>query len=152
MNHTEELQHIFEASLRRVADKLQGGNVSEPLTDLFICPNPETGEFSVLDDNHAVLDSVAVESWHDSEELNEEAELEISETILKALVAQMAEEGVFDKISLQKPFSVVMADGEMETLAELYLVDDDTVSLDENLLKQVDQELNDFFKQLMSNF
>jgi len=40
----------------------------------------------------------------------------------------------------------------METLAELLLIDDEQLLLDDDFLKNMDEELDDFFKQLMSDF
>ena len=49
-----------------------------------------------------------------------------------------------------KPFSFVLVDDEKETVAELLLIDDeDTLLLSDELLKGLDEELDDFLKKLL---
>jgi hypothetical protein len=43
----------------------------------------------------------------------------------------------------------VLVDEEHETVADLLLVDDDTMLLNDGLLKGLDEELDDFLKQLL---
>ena len=52
-------------------------------------------------------------------------------------------------MSILKPYSFVLEDDDRENLCELYLVDDDTVIIDEELMKGLDKDLDDFFAQLM---
>jgi len=49
------------------------------------------------------------------------------------------------------PFSFVLIDDERETLCDLYLVDDDQMLLDTELLKGLDKELNDFLANLLKD-
>ena len=151
MGHLENLRSAFQRAIRSALDKLQNEKSGEPVTDLFLYPNPESGEFSVLDDDRTPLAKVLVEGWG-TEDVNSEAELEKAEPVLKDIFARLAQQGAFEKIEIQKPFSAVMVDDDMETLAEIFFLDDDAVSLDADLLKQVDKELGDFFRKLMSDF
>ena len=49
-----------------------------------------------------------------------------------------------------KPYSFTLVDGDKETVAELLLVDDDTLLLnDDELLKGLDAELDAFLKDLL---
>ena len=52
-------------------------------------------------------------------------------------------------LSILKPYSFVLVDDDKETLSDLYLVDDETVILDGELLKGLDEELDDFLKKLL---
>jgi uncharacterized protein YaaN involved in tellurite resistance len=54
-------------------------------------------------------------------------------------------------LNIIKPFSVLMVDEEMETIAELLLIDDDQMLIDDDFLEHMDDELDGFFKQLMSD-
>jgi hypothetical protein len=53
-------------------------------------------------------------------------------------------------MSILKPFSLVLEDDDKETIAELYVVDDDTVIIDEELMAGLDKDLDDFFAKLIS--
>jgi hypothetical protein len=52
-------------------------------------------------------------------------------------------------MSILKPFSLVLEDDDKETVAELYVVDDDTVIIDEELMVDLDKDLDDFFEKLI---
>jgi len=52
---------------------------------------------------------------------------------------------------LLKPYSFVLVDEEKETIADLLLMDDDTMLLSEGLLQGLDEELDAFLKDLLEN-
>ena len=47
----------------------------------------------------------------------------------------MKSKDTFDKLTIMKPFSFVLVDDDKETIAELLLLDDDTLLVNEELLK-----------------
>lgn len=61
----------------------------------------------------------------------------------------MKDGGDFDKLTILKPYSFVLVDEEKETVAELLLVDDDTLLVNDELLKGLDEELDSFLKELL---
>ena len=61
----------------------------------------------------------------------------------------MKNQGAFDKLTIMKPFSFVLVDDDKETIAELLLLDDDTLLVNEELLKGLDEELDAFLKDLL---
>lgn len=73
------------------------------------------------------------------------------ERILSSLLCNMKNEGKFDKLTILKPFSFVLVDDDKETIAELLLMDDDTLLVNEELLKGLDEELDSFLKELLEN-
>ena len=54
-----------------------------------------------------------------------------------------------EHMSILKPYSFVLEDEEKESLAELYVVDDDTVIIDGELMANLDKDLDDFFDKLL---
>ena len=73
------------------------------------------------------------------------------ERILSSLLCNMKNEGKFDKLTILKPFSFVLVDDDRETIAELLLMDDDTLLVNEELLKGLDEKLDSFLKELLEN-
>ena len=61
----------------------------------------------------------------------------------------MKSKDTFDKLTIMKPFSFVLVDDDKETIAELLLLDDDTLLVNEELLKGLDEELDAFLKDLL---
>ena len=71
----------------------------------------------------------------------------VVEPILRAEVEALKESGKLEKLCLMKPYSFVLVDEDKETVAELLLVDeDDTLLLNDELLKGLDEELDDLFE------
>ena len=59
---------------------------------------------------------------------------------------------VVEEMSLMRPFSFVLMDDDRETLQDLYYVDnEETVILDGDLLKNLDEDLDTFLKHLLSD-
>ena len=54
-----------------------------------------------------------------------------------------------EKMSILKPYSFVLEDDEKENVAELYVVDDDTVIIDPELMAGLDEDLNNFLENLL---
>ena len=54
-----------------------------------------------------------------------------------------------EQMSILKPYSFVLEDDDKETIEELYLVDDDIVILNEELMADLDKDLDDFLNKLL---
>lgn len=148
----EALYHSLDRAFRKALEQLEVSESQAAVVDLYLLPNPEAGEFSVIDDEDHLLIKVQVAIWQENyETLDNEAELKECETILTEIVHKVKDEGVFERINILKPFSVLMVDEEMETLAELLLLDDEQYLVDDHFLKHMDEELDEFFKKLMAD-
>ena len=117
------------------------------LTDIHLQVKPESGELLAFNDDMDELTRVVVEQWIDSPEENFYDE---AAAILKQCIAHMRPE--IDKMAVLHPFSFVLIDDERETLYDLYLVDDDEMILDTELLKGLDKDLDDFLSNLLKDY
>ena len=57
----------------------------------------------------------------------------------------------WENVSILKPYSFVLVDDDKETVSDLYLVDDDTMIVDGELLKGLDEDLDGFLKKLLAD-
>ena len=71
---------------------------------------------------------------------------------------EIVKKEIEDMVSICKPAGVIckviletcyLTDEEKETVAELLLIDDDTILVNDELLKGLDKELDDFLKDLL---
>ena len=94
----------------------------------------------------SLLEKTSIEEWmtYDGDDFYENAE-----RILSTLLHNMKNGGDFEKLAILKPYSFVLVDDEKETIAELLLMDDDTLLVNEELLKGLDEELDSFLKELL---
>ena len=106
----------------------------------------EFGRTVYLDDEDKELANTSIEEWMAYEG---NGFYENVERILSSLLCNMKNEGKFDKLTILKPFSFVLVDDDRETIAELLLMDDDTLLVNEELLKGLDEELDSFLKELL---
>ena len=101
----------------------------------------------ILDDEDEELARTIVEDWvdYDGEDFDRE-----SERILKHVLNDMNAEKSFDQLNIMKPYSFVLVDDDCETVSELLLMDDeDTLLIDETLMKGLDEDLNQFLADLL---
>lgn len=117
------------------------------VTDIHLQPNSESGELIIFDDDDQELSRTIINEWveYESDDF-----YTVVEPILRAEVQALKESGKLEKLCLMKPYSFVLVDEDKETVAELLLVDeDDTLLLNDELLKGLDEELDAFLKDLL---
>lgn len=146
MDLGNQSQSMVAAALKKAVDRLAAQGGQGLITDIHLQPVQSTGELLVFDDEDHELARAAVKEWVDSEPETFYSE---AERQLQPLVGKLKEEGLLDKLPLMKPYSFVLVDEEHETIADLLLVDDDTVMLNDGLLKGLDEELDEFLKKLL---
>ena len=138
---------LLENAIKKATSRYNCTCEQPVVTDIHLQVNPNTGNVSLYNDDDEVLASTTIEEWNNSYEGNNfNADME---RFLSGLLNDMKNAGDFDKMSIIKPFSFVLVDEEKETLAELLLMDDDTLMLNDELLKGLDEELDEFLKKLL---
>ena len=135
----------IENALRTAVGRYSGGEETV-VTDIHVQANPVTGELLVFDDEDAELADTTVGEWANYDGTDFYADVE---RVLSSLLNDMKAAGDFDKLALMKPYSFVLVDEERETVAELLLMDDDALLLNDELLKGLDEELDAFLKELL---
>lgn len=116
------------------------------VTDIHLQPNQISGLFIIYNDEDEELANVMIEEWAT---YDEDDFLDVIQPTLRNIIGRIKEAGDLEKITILKPYSFVLVDEEKETVAELLLVDDDTLLVNDELLKGLDQELDDFLKDLL---
>lgn len=114
-----------------------------PLTDILIQINQESGELLIFDEDEVELTRCVVEEWIGNEEedfyTSVQHDLECLLQENKALV---------EDFNILKPYSFVLLDDEKEVIADLYLVDDETLQINSNLMEGLDEDLEKFWQEL----
>lgn len=145
MKATQQTKAQIERAIRKVADKFPAS--AEPvMTDIMLQVKPESGELLAYDDEMEELTRIVVDQWL---EPTEENLYDAASVVIKQCLAHLRPE--IDKMSILHPFTFVLIDEDKETLADLYLVDEDTIMLDTELLKGLDEELNKFLENLLKD-
>ena len=145
MKATDQTLQQLERALRKVTEKFPVTEEASLLTDIHIRVTQDTGEVMVFDDDDQELTRCVVEQWID----NKDDDFYDAATSAFRTVINKHKNSI-DKMSILKPFSLVLEDDDKETVAELYVADDDTVIIDEELMAGLDKDLDDFFAKLIS--
>lgn len=146
MKLSQQSQSLIESAIRKAIGKYTCGCEQTVVTDIHIQPNLNSGEFYLFDDDDEELANVIIEDWLTYEGDNF---YESTERSLQSILCKMKEAGEFDKLTILKPYSFVLVDEDKETIADILLIDDDTLLVDTELLQGLDQELDDFLKELL---
>ena len=145
MKATDQTLQQLERALRKVTEKFPVTEEASLLTDIHIRVTQDTGEVMVFDDDEQELTRCVVEQWIGNTDDN------FYDDAASALrTAINRHKHSIENMSILKPYSLVLEDDDKESIAELYVVDDDTVIIDEELMAGLDKDLDDFFAKLIS--
>lgn len=146
MNATEQTTGQVERAIRKLAQKFacaEGEDVSA-LTDIHFRVSQDSGELVVVDDDDNEITRCVVEQWIDNK--SEQFYRDCAQTLRECL-NRLGE--VAEGLAILKPYSYVLETDEKEHVAELYVVDDDTVIIGGDLMKDLDSDLDTFLDSLM---
>lgn len=144
MKATEQTNQQIERVIRKIAQKFPQNDETSMLTDIHIRVAQETGELMVYDDDDQEITRCIVEQWIDNKDDNFYDSVTL---ILRASLKRDHE--LIDRLGIMKPFSFVLEDDDNESIAELYMADDDTVIIGGDLMKDLDQDLDHFLDDLL---
>ncbi len=148
MKLSQQSLSAIEQAITNALSKFQISAGEEPsvVTDIHLQPNPTSGELFIYDDDDNELASTTIDEWISYEADDFETE---SERILTAVLSKMKKASAFDKLALMEPYTFTLIDEDKETTTELLLMDDETLIVNDELLKGLDQELDKFLKDLL---
>ena len=133
----------IQRALRKAASKFPADAESFPMTDVILQVKQEGGELLIFDDNDIELTRCVVEEWigDTSEDFYERIQ-----PVLKQAIYEIKEE--MEHLNVLRPYSFVLMDEEGTAMATLYLVDDDLIQIDGDLLPGLDSDLESFWEKL----
>lgn len=144
MKATEQTLQEVERAIRKTMGKFPPTEEATLLTDIHLRVNQDTGELMSFDDDDNELNRCVVEQWIDNKDDN--FYQEVASTLRATLLKQKDK---VEQLSILKPFSFVLEDEDKESIEELYLVDDDTAILHEELMVDLDKDLDEFLDNLL---
>lgn len=143
MQASEHTIKQIERALKKVAQKFNVELENQPLTDIHIQVNQESGELLVFNDEDVEITRCVVEEWIESKD--EDFYEHVKSTLLQ--VIQQNKE-ITEGLHVLRPYSYVLVDEDHETICDLYLVDDDTIVLDGELMEGLSEDLDQFWEEL----
>ena len=146
MKANEQTLQQIERAIRKIAEKFPSTEDATQMTDIHLRVTQDTGELLAFNDDDEEINRCVVEQWIDNKDDNFYDEIA---PVFKKCIEKMKD--TVDNMSILKPFSLVLEDDDKETRAELYLVDDETVIIDPDLMEGLDDDLNNFLNTLLKD-
>ena len=144
MKANEQTVQQIGRAIKKIAEKFPPSDEASAMTDIHIRVTQETGELMAFDDDDNEITRCVVEQWIDNKEDN--FYQQIASIIRRCIEKQ---KNVAENLGILKPYSFVLENDDQESEGELYVVDDDTVIIDSELMAGLDKDLNDFFENLL---
>jgi len=146
MKATEQTLQQIDRAIRKVSEKFPTTNEATQMTDIHLRVTQESGELMAFDDDDNELNRCIVEQWIDNKD--DDFYEQIVPVLRKCLDRQKQ---VIENMSILKPYSFVLEDDDKESIAELFVVDDDVVIIDPDLMEGLDKDLDDFLDKLLAD-
>ena len=146
MKATDQTLQQIARAIHKVADKFPANEEAGILTDIHLRVTQETGELVAFDDDDKEITRCVVEQWIDNKE--DDFYQDVT-TVLRTELGKQKE--TIEQMAILKPYSFVLEDDDHEHIAELYLVDDDTAIIDQELMAGLDKDLDSFLENLLKD-
>lgn len=146
MKATEQTLQQIERAIRKIADKFPQNTDDGIITDIHLRVNQETGELVAFNDDDKEITRCVIEQWIDNKDDNFFEEVE---NVLRSALNK--HKATVEQMAILKPYSFVLEDEDHEHLAELYLVDDETVIIDTELMAGLDKDLDSSLENLLKD-
>ncbi len=144
MTATEQTKQSLERFFNKIAQKLPSCDEPSLMSDIHVRVSQESGDVMAFDDDENEITRCVVEPWIDNKEDD------FYDKVTSQLRQQMtAMSQVVEGLGVMKPYSYVLEDDDKDSIAELYVVDDDTIIVGGDLMDGLDEDLDRFFNQLM---
>lgn len=141
---TEQTTQQIERFLKKIAQKFPPREDTSIVTDIHVRVSQGSGEMLAFDDDDNEVTRCVVEQWINN---NDE---DFYNGVEQALISTFsALSTIADSLGILKPYSFVLENDDKDTIAELYIADDDTVIIGKDLMEGLDSDLNLFLEKLL---
>lgn len=148
--NTMKVHSLIEKAFTAAVDKLNRDPEGNYISDLYVQVDKDNGELQIYDDEERLIEKVTIFDWANSD-LDEEAFMKQAIATLKAVLTILSTKKVFECPRLLRPLSASLTNESFIVIEELIFIDDDMLRLDDPLLKDLDEDLDKFLADLLSD-
>lgn len=141
---TEQTTQQIERFLKKIAQKFPPREDTSIVTDIHVRVSQGSGEMLAFDDDDNEVTRCVVEQWINNND--EDFYNGVEQTLISTFSALST---IADSMGILKPYSFVLENDDKDTIAELYIADDDTVIIGKDLMEGLDSDLNLFLEKLL---
>lgn len=141
---TEQTTQQIERFLKKIAQKFPPREDTSIVTDIHVRVSQGSGEMLAFDDDDNEVTRCVVEQWINNND--EDFYNGVEQTLISTFSVLST---IADSLGILKPYSFVLENDDKDTIAELYIADDDTVIIGKDLMEGLDSDLNLFLEKLL---
>lgn len=141
---TEQTTQQIERFLKKIAQKFPPREDTSIVTDIHVRVSQGSGEMLAFDDDDNEVTRCVIEQWINNND--EDFYNGVEQTLISTFSALST---IADSLGILKPYSFVLENDDKDTIAELYIADDDTVIIGKDLMEGLDSDLNLFLEKLL---
>ena len=145
MNTNEQTTQKIERFLGKIVQKFPVDSELALMTDLHIKVVQDSGELLSFDVDGNEITICVVNQCIDNKVAGFYSEVV---KVLREIIINNKDK--VENLGIVKPYNFVLENDENEHVAELYVVDDDTIIIGGDLMEGLDKELDDFLNQLLA--
>lgn len=140
-----KLSELIGEAIEKYKQKEEPGT----LTDLYVQLNNASGVVAVYDDEEHLLNEVGFPELEELGGNDDKNIFRIVENMLRDVLNQPGMLSQFEELDPLRPFSVLLVDELFEHQAEIYLLEEGNLIIEDSLFKDIDKELDTFLEKLM---
>lgn len=144
MEVTEQTSLKLERAVKKIAQKFPPTEEPTLMTDIHLLVSQESGELLAFDDDENEITRCVVDQWIDNKDDNF---YQLIVPVLRGVLESQRE--TINQMGILKPFSFVLENDDKDSIAELYVADDDTVIIGGDLMQGLDKDLDHFLDDLL---
>ena len=144
MKTTELTAQQIERFIKKITHKFPATDEASVMTDIHLRVTQDSGEMMAFDDDDQEITRCVIEEWIDNKD--EQFYQAVTMILRQELTTHQAD---VENMSILKPYSFVLENDDKENVAELYVVDDETVIIGGDLMGGLDDDLDKFLDDLL---
>ena len=144
MKTTELTAQQIERFIKKITHKFPATDEASVMTDIHLRVTQDSGEMMAFDDDDQEITRCVIEEWIDNKD--EQFYQAVTMILRQELTTHQAD---VENMSILKPYSFVLENDDKENVAELYVVDDETVIIGGDLMEGLDDDLDKFLNDLL---
>lgn len=145
-----QIQSVLESFLTSAIQKMVEDTKLNDISDIYLQADAESGELQVYDEAENLVDKTIIFDWVNNSEEESVFNKRVASAVKQALTTLSAK-NIFENQRFVKPLSISLTDESFVVIEELLFLDDETLRLDDPLLKDLDADLDDFLAKLLSD-
>ncbi|MDR1221299.1 MAG: hypothetical protein LBL07_00265 [Tannerella sp.] len=145
-----KVQSVLESVFVNAVDKLMKADAGCLVDDLYVRLDMVSGEIEVYNDREVLLEKNIIFDWANSSENGMRSNKPAVNSI-RATLAGLKSRKFFDNPVFMRPFRVLLTDDNFYEIETIFILGEDSGYLEGRLMKNLEQELQNFSKKLFAD-